>query len=122
MKFKKMRPDAYMPLFIGDWLKDTGHLDATCQGAYFLLIMQHWGKPGIPCDDDSLMMISKVRVSDWARVKGTIKHFFTEANGLWTNSCCVNTYASIDKSYKDAVKRAENARANNPDNNPKHRH
>ena len=33
-----------MSLHVGDYLKDTTHLDATLHGAYLLLIMHYWAK------------------------------------------------------------------------------
>lgn len=100
---KRMKPDIYMPLIIGDWLKDTGHLDATCQGAYFLLILHHWGKPGVPADPESLMNMTKVRPTDWARVHGLIRPFFTEEGGMWIHGNCVELYQSTATAYNARV-------------------
>jgi uncharacterized protein YdaU (DUF1376 family) len=113
-----MKPDAYMKLYIGDWLKKTMHLDATATGAYFLLVMSHWSKPGIPCSDQSLMTTAKVRPQDWARVKEELKPFFTEENGLWKNDRCLEEYDEACSLYSERVSRIETARLVNPKVNP----
>jgi len=104
-----MKPDTFMPLFIGKWHQDTQDLDATATGAYFLLIMSHWGKAGISSDDFRLRQATRVHESDWARVKGTISQFFTEHDGLWTNKRCVEEYADAEQIYSKRVQQTASA-------------
>ena len=52
--------DIYMPIFIGDYLKDTQDLDAEEHGAYFLLLMHYWLKKGqIGSDVHRLARVAK---------------------------------------------------------------
>jgi uncharacterized protein YdaU (DUF1376 family) len=95
-----MKLDLWMPLYIGDWLQDTQHLDATANGAYWFLIMAHWGKPGVSSNDFHLRQITRVKEVDWARIKGTIAPFFEERDGLWINARCVEEYKRAVESYE----------------------
>lgn len=72
-----MKTDIWMPLYVGDYLKDTMHLDAEGHGAYILLIIAYWNNGGpIPMDDDWLRTVSRVRETSWMRVKGMVLPFF----------------------------------------------
>ena len=45
---------AWMPLYIGDYMADTGHLSTAEHGCYLLLIMHYWENGSIPIEDDKL--------------------------------------------------------------------
>lgn len=65
-----------MPLYIGDYLADTGHLSTTQHGAYLLLMMHYWRKSGLPDDDKQLAAIAKLPLRIWLDTKETIQAFF----------------------------------------------
>jgi uncharacterized protein YdaU (DUF1376 family) len=71
-----MRP--WMPLYVGDYLGDTGHLTTTQHGAYLLLIMHYWRKGGLPDDDKQLAKITKLPFKVWVEQRETIQAFFHE--------------------------------------------
>src|SRR3954469_11371826 len=72
---------AWMPLYVGDYLGDTGHLTTTQHGAYLLLMMHYWRKGGLPDDDKQLSKITKLPFKIWAEYRETLQDFFHEAGG-----------------------------------------
>ena len=67
-----------MPLYVGDYLADTGHLTTTQHGAYLLLLMHYWRKRELPDDDKQLAAIAKLPLRIWLEMKETIQAFFCE--------------------------------------------
>lgn len=56
---------AYMPLFTGDYLRDTQHLSMSEHGAYLKLLMHCWDQKGpVPLDERKLMGICNARSTD----------------------------------------------------------
>ena len=58
----------WMPLYVGDYLGDTGHLTTAQHGAYLLLMMHYWRKGELPDDDRQLSKITKLPLRTWARL------------------------------------------------------
>lgn len=80
-----MRPDNWMPLFWGDYARDTGHLNNAHHGAYLMLIKHYWctGLP-LPDDDDKLWRISCCDSKGaWKKLRSTVEAFFEVGNGVW---------------------------------------
>lgn len=67
---------AWMPLYVGDYLGDTGHLSTTQHGAYLLLMMHYWRQGALPDDDKQLAAITKLPLRIWLDTKETIQSFF----------------------------------------------
>lgn len=65
-----------MPLYVGDYLGDTGHLTTSQHGAYLLLMMHYWRKGGLPDEDEQLSAITKLPLNIWKTYRGTIQAFF----------------------------------------------
>lgn len=68
----------WMPLYIADYRKDTGHLSATEHGAYLLLIMHYWATGGLPNDDRQIARITCMSLKQWERIKPVIVNLFGE--------------------------------------------
>jgi uncharacterized protein YdaU (DUF1376 family) len=62
----------WMPLYVGDYLGDTGHLTTTQHGAYLLLMMHYWRKGELPDDDKQLSKITKLPLKVWTEYRETI--------------------------------------------------
>ncbi|MBU6249521.1 MAG: DUF1376 domain-containing protein, partial [Xanthomonadaceae bacterium] len=72
------RPDTWMPMYWGDYTRDTGNLSATCHGAYLMLIKHYWcsGSP-LENDDDDLWRIACCDgKDDWLRIRPKLLRFF----------------------------------------------
>lgn len=68
----------YMPLYIGDYLRDTQRLKATAHGAYLLLLMDMWNNDGEIADDPNIMAsIARVNRKAWPAVWRQLEPFFT---------------------------------------------
>jgi uncharacterized protein YdaU (DUF1376 family) len=68
----------WMPLYVGDYISDTGHLTATQHGAYLLLMMHYWQKKGLPNDDRQLAAIARLTPAQWKKERDTIATFFQD--------------------------------------------
>jgi uncharacterized protein YdaU (DUF1376 family) len=66
----------WMPLYVGDYLGDTGHLTTTQHGAYLLLMMHYWRKGELPDDDRQLSKITKLPLKTWCDYRPTLQDFF----------------------------------------------
>ena len=66
----------WMPLYVGDYLGDTGHLTTTRHGAYLLLMMHYWRKGELPDDDQQLCKIAKLPLKTWNEYRATLQDFF----------------------------------------------
>lgn len=65
-----------MPLYVADYLGDTGHLTTLEHGAYLLLIMHYWQKGELPADDAKLARIAKMTQPQWVKSRDTLADLF----------------------------------------------
>ncbi len=66
----------WMPLYVSDYLGDTGHLSTLEHGAYMLLIMHYWQTGALPDDDRKLSRIARMTGEQWADVRDTMADMF----------------------------------------------
>lgn len=70
--------DIFMPLYYGDYLKDTTSLSTEEHGAYLLLLMDAWNRGGfLPNNPEDLSRIAKVLPDKWAKIWARIGPMFT---------------------------------------------
>jgi uncharacterized protein YdaU (DUF1376 family) len=78
--------DTWMPLYIGDYLADTMHLNHAQHGIYLLLIMAYWRNGGpLPDDAGQLAAIAKCSPAEWRKHQPVIKTFFHVSDGNWSH-------------------------------------
>jgi uncharacterized protein YdaU (DUF1376 family) len=71
------KSDTWMPLYIGDYLADTMHLNAAQHGAYLLLLMHQWRTGPLVDDDAQLATIARCDLALWRRAVGpVVRRFF----------------------------------------------
>lgn len=91
----------WMPLYVGDYLANTGHLSTEEHGAYFLLIMHYWVTESLPCESESLAILARVSLKKWKAMEEKLKPFFGPD---WSHR---RLNEEIEKSKKISGKRAE---------------
>ncbi len=96
MASQQGKVDAYMPLWIGDYLADTLRLNTLQHGAYILLIMDYWRNGQPPMDDDTLSHICRMDKATWKKSRDAILPFFTVQDGKLFHK-------RIEKELKDAA-------------------
>lgn len=69
---------AWMPLHIGDYLKDTGHLTAIEHGAYLLMIMHYWQHGCLPADERIIARIAKLTPDQWVESRDLLAMLFQD--------------------------------------------
>jgi uncharacterized protein YdaU (DUF1376 family) len=67
---------AWMPLYWGDYLRDTRDLTTLQHGAYLLLIAHYWQHDGLPDDPRRLAAIAGVPLATWRRISPAIASKF----------------------------------------------
>ena len=90
----------WMPLYVGDYLGDTGHLTTTQHGAYLLLMMHYWRKGQLPDDDRQLSKIAKLPLKTWCEYRATLQDFFYDG---WKHK---RIDAELEKMMRVSAKRA----------------
>lgn len=96
------RSDNWMPLYVGDYLRDTGHLSTQEHGSYLLLIMQAWTRKGIlPLDDERLRALARMTQPEWEISRGTLLSFFSRTDNGYSHKRIdaelANTAALIER-------------------------
>ncbi len=69
---------AWLPLYVGDYLRDTRDLSTLQHGAYLLLIMHYWQHDGLPADDARLAAIAGLPVAQWRRIREPVQAKFAD--------------------------------------------
>lgn len=71
--------DAWMPLYVSDYLRDTQHLSTAEHGAYMLLILYAWGQDGrLTKDTERLRRVAKMTPKEWRVSWPVLREFFDE--------------------------------------------
>lgn len=80
------KTDAWMPIWIGDYLADTQRLTCEQHGAYLLLIFDYWRKGPPPDDDDVLRSIVRLDAKAWQNARMALECMFHIEGGRWLHS------------------------------------
>lgn len=77
-----------MPLYTGDWLRDTRHLSCAEQGIYFCLVMHCWNQQGpAPLDERRLCGIVNARSGDEVEaMRRVLTEFFVRTDDGYFNT------------------------------------
>lgn len=104
-----MKADTWMPIYWGDYAKDTGHLGAVHHGAYLMLIKHYWTQAApLPNDDNQLWRIACVdSLAQWRKIKPIVLAFFDSNDGLLRHG---RVDEELAKAEGNVERRAEMAR------------
>jgi uncharacterized protein YdaU (DUF1376 family) len=73
---KAMSQHPFMPIYWGDFLADTLHLDRATAFSYLLLIAHYWCHGGLPDDPKQLATIARLSTKRWSKTADTLSAFF----------------------------------------------
>ena len=107
------KADIWMPLYIGDYLADTAHLDAQRHGCYLLWLMHYWRKGPLTDNISDLIGIGHLRGEDaWSIAQALLEEFFMHgSDGLWHQKRIDLERAKWQGKKDAAVKKAKKAAA-----------
>ena len=97
----------WMPLYIGDYLRDTSRLTTEQHGAYLLLMMDYYINGCLPDDDLVLAGIARLGETKWKKLRPAIEPFFIIKNGVWWQG---RIEKEMDKAAKMRASSAENGK------------
>lgn len=81
-----MTVKTWMPMYWGDYLRDTGHLSTAQHGAYLLLIGHYWTtSKSLPDNDDMLRQVTRMTPAEWKKARPVLAEFFTSEGGRWVH-------------------------------------
>lgn len=90
-----------MPIHIGDYKRDTGHLRAAEHGAYLLLLFHHWSTGSLPDDDRQLSAIACMTPAEWRRARPILIKFFDEG---WRHGRVEKDLEEANSNYEKRAK------------------
>jgi uncharacterized protein YdaU (DUF1376 family) len=66
----------WMPIYWGDYFRDTRHLSKLQHASYLLLIGHYWTTGSLPNDDRQLANITLSTPDEWQEDKSVLQAFF----------------------------------------------
>jgi uncharacterized protein YdaU (DUF1376 family) len=93
-----------MPIHIGDYMRDTGHLRAAGHGAYLMLLFHYWSTGSLPDDDEQLSAIARMTPAEWRKMRPTIERFFKPG---WKHGRVEEDLEAAKQSYEKRAKAGE---------------
>jgi uncharacterized protein YdaU (DUF1376 family) len=77
--------EAYLPLYVGDFLASTAEWDGEEQGLYLLLLSYQWSIGSLPADPNKLCRMIRWERKQFDRCWATVGPKFPEADGRLVN-------------------------------------
>lgn len=104
-----MKTDPWMPLWIGDYLRDTMHLTTIQHGGYLMVLMALWTSPSgkLPFDEKTLCRITRMTPQEWEENHLVITQFLTVKDGMFYQQRLLHERLKSEEIRK---KRAESGR------------
>ena len=75
---------SWMPIYWGDYFRDTRHLTTEEHGAYLLLIGAYWARgAALPNNDSALAKMAGASHQKWKYLKRNLSEFFAISEASW---------------------------------------
>ncbi len=97
---------AWMPMYWGDYLADTGHLTQAQHGAYILLIAHYWKKGGLPDKMQCICIARAMHEQEKCNVEFVLNEFFIKDENGYKHK---RLDAELSKAEENHKKRADAA-------------
>jgi len=118
--------DIFIPIYIGDYLKDTTCLTTEEHGAYLLLIFHYWQHGSIPANDSKLARITRLFPDAWSIAKESVLGYFDKKGDSYTHTridkellrAKKNKAVNVSRAKAAASKRWEGHKKDAPCNAP----
>ena len=106
----------FMPMYWGDYWRDTTHLSDAEHVSYLRLISHYWQHGSLPNDDARLARIAGRSSADWAEMKPMLQAFFKHtSSNAWHHERIERELRKeivTKERFTERAKRAANARWN----------
>jgi len=104
----KLDVNIWMPLYIGDLLRDTAGMTTEMIGAVVLLYVRIWSKgSSLPDNNEKLARICQMPTERFAEIREEISILFDVQDGYWTHH---NLLVEHDKWVEARIRKSEAAR------------
>ena len=103
------KTDIWMPLYIGDYIADTGRLSTEQHGAYLLILMDYWRNGPPPDDNQVLSQITRLSPIAWSIARAKLEQFFAVSSGVWRQKRLDEELILAKKNKEVAQKKAKTA-------------
>ena len=119
----KLDVNIWMPLYIGDFLRDTTGLDAEMIGEYLLLYIAIWSKAGpLPNDNQKLARICRMTTERFIETREELSSLFDAQDDEWTHHDLLAERAKwveARRKKSEANRKNANKRWHGTEENPK---
>lgn len=95
-----MSSPTWMPMYWGDYLRDTRDLTTLQHGAYLLLIAHYWQHKSLPASEKQLAAIAGLSVHKWRSICDPIAAKFSEG---WTHKRIDHELAESERKINQRV-------------------
>lgn len=103
-----MSARTWMPMYWGDYLRDTSHLTQGQHGAYLLLIGHYWVKGSLPAMHEQCYCIARAMdEQSKANVDAVIAEFFVIDDGKYTHKRIDEEISKAAESHEKRAKAAK---------------
>jgi uncharacterized protein YdaU (DUF1376 family) len=110
-----VKTDIFIPIYLGDYLRDTGDLTTEEHGAYFLILLHMWTADGkLPVA--RLGQISRLPPERWESAWETLRRFFVVDGSTATQKRLTRELGNAQA--RRETSRVNGARGGRPNNHP----